>query len=286
MEKKNNYFELKKQVLKRFEEVGIDEISDFDWICCEITGKRRSELAFIKEFSPKEIEKINDAVEKRLKHIPLGIVFGKTNFYGYDFIVSKDVLIPRLDTEILVEKVIEEIKARKTEVSVLDIGTGSGAIAITIAKETGAEVTAVDISEKALEIAKQNASLNEVDVCFVKSDLFENIQDLKVDLIVSNPPYIESAEIDSLMPEVRDFEPILALDGGKTGLDFYEKIVNDASKHLNPKGKLFFEIGYNQGESVSSLMKQKFKNVEVIKDYLCNDRVVIGEMYDWKIKKD
>lgn len=286
MEKKNNYFELKKQVLKRFEDAGIDEISDFDWICCEITGKKRSELGLIKEFSEKELDKIEKAVEKRLQHIPLGYIFGKTNFYGYDFIVSKDVLIPRLDTEILVERVIEEIKSRKTKVSVLDVGTGSGAIAITIAKETGAEVTAVDISEKALEIAKQNAKINNAKVSFLESDLFSGIQDLKVDFIVSNPPYIESAEIDRLMPEVREFEPILALDGGESGLDFYEKIVGEADKHLNPKGKLIFEIGYNQGESVSSLMKQKFKNVEVIKDYLGNDRVVIGEMYDWKIEKD
>lgn len=280
MEQKTNYLDLKKQVLKRFEEAGIDEISDFDWICSEITGKRRSELGFIKEFSSEELEKINDAVEKRLKRIPLGYIFGKTNFFGYDFVVSSDVLIPRLDTEILVEKLIDEINSRNNPVSVLDIGTGSGAIAITISKETDAEITAVDISEKALEIAKQNAKLNNVDISFVKSDLFSDIQDLKVDIIVSNPPYIESAEIDKLMPEVREFEPILALDGGESGLDFYQKIINDAQKHLNPKGMLFFEIGYNQGESVSSLMKQKFKNVEVIKDYLGNDRVVIGEMYD------
>ena len=286
MEQKTNYFDLKNRVLKRFEYAGIDEISDFDWICCEITGKRRSELAFIKEFSIEELEKIKDAVEKRLKHIPLGYIFGKTDFYGYEFIVSQDVLIPRLDTEILVEKVIEEIKNRNTSTSVLDIGTGSGAIAITISKETGSKVTAVDVSEKALEIAKQNAKLNFANVCFVKSDLFDEIQDLKVDIIVSNPPYIESAEIDGLMPEVRDYEPILALDGGITGLEFYEKIAREAKKHLKSKGKLFFEIGYNQGELVSNLVKQNFKNVEVLKDYLGNDRVVIGEMYDWKIEKN
>lgn len=277
---KISYFELKKIVQKKFDEAGIDDFADFDWICVEITGKRRSELPFIKEFSEKELEKINEAVEKRLKHIPLGYIFGKSNFYGYDFIVNSDVLIPRLDTEVLVEEVIKEIKNRGENVSVLDIGTGSGAIAITINKETGAKVFAVDVSEKALNVARKNAELNNAEIEFFKSDLFENISNLKVDIIVSNPPYIETAEIGELMPEVKDFEPILALDGGESGLEFYEKIINQAKKQMNVGGKIFFEIGFNQGESVAELMKKQFKNVCVKKDYLGNDRVVMGEMYD------
>lgn len=280
-----NYFELKKETLKRFQEAGIDETADFDWICCEVTNKKRSELAFIKDFSFDELTKISQAIEKRLKHIPLAYIFGETEFYGLKFVVSKDVLIPRLDTEILVEKLIDEINSRKGEISVLDIGTGSGAIAVTIAKETKAKVSAVDVSDKALEIAKKNAEINGVNVDFIHSNLFKNVKE-KYDIIVSNPPYIESTEIDKLMPEVKDFEPLLALDGGKTGLEFYEKIIEQASKYLNPHGKLYFEIGYNQGETVSKLMKDKFKNVLCLKDYLGNDRVIIGEMYDWKIKKD
>lgn len=278
--KKNNYFDLKKSVIEKFTEAGIDELSDFDWICCEITGKKRSELPFIKEFTGIELEKINDAVEKRLKHIPLGYIFGKTNFFGYDFFVSKDVLIPRLDTEVLVEKVIDEIKSRDTQVSVLDIGTGSGAIAITLNKETGACLTAVDVSKKALEVAKENARLNNAEVEFIQSDLFKSIHDLRVDIIVSNPPYIESRDIAGLTREVKEFEPILALDGGEDGLMFYRKIVNEAEKHLLSGGKLYFEIGFNQGEPVSRLMKEKFRNVCVYKDYLGNDRVVMGELYD------
>ena len=277
---KTNYFNLKKQVMEKFRQAGIDEIADFDWICCEITGKKRSELVFINEFSQEELIQINKAVDQRLKRVPLAYIFGKTNFFGYDFFVSTDVLIPRLDTEILVENVISEINLRNSQVSVLDIGTGSGAIAITICKETGSKTFAVDISEKAIEIAKKNAELNDVKIEFIKSNVFENIPNLKVDIIVSNPPYIESSEIDNLMPEVRNFEPILALDGGESGLDFYEEIIEKSIEHLNSKGKLFFEIGYNQGEKVSRLMKQKFKNVEIIKDYLDNDRVVVGEMYD------
>lgn len=271
-----NYLELKKQAILKFQEADIDEFSDIDWICCEVTGKKRSELVFIKNFSEKELNEINNALEKRLKHIPIGYIFGKTNFYGLDFIVNENVLIPRLDTEILVEKLIEEIKSRSGNVKILDIGTGSGAIAITVAKETKAKVTAVDVSLKALEIAKQNAKLNQVEVEFVLSDLFENVKG-KYDIIVSNPPYIESAKINKLMPEVRDFEPILALDGGKTGLDFYKRIVDNVSRFLKPKGKLFFEIGYNQGEKVSDLMKDDFVNVCVIKDYTDNDRIVVGE---------
>ena len=279
------YRELRKNLEKSFEKAGITEFADIDWIIVEITGKRRSELPFIEQFSSEEMSRIMSAVEKRLKHIPLAYIFGKTNFYGLDFVVSQDVLIPRLDTEVLVEKLIEEIRSRNNQCSFLDIGTGSGAIAVSVCKETGVKTFAVDVSEDALKIARQNAKNNEVDVEFIKSNLFDEIQDLKVDIIVSNPPYIESAEIDRLMPEVRDFEPILALDGGESGLEFYEKIIDDAPKHLNANGKLFFEIGYNQGESVSNLMKHNFKNVSVLKDYLGNDRIVVGEMYDWKIKK-
>lgn len=272
-----NYFELKKQAEVRFINAGIYEFSDIDWICVEVTGKRRSELAFIRAFSESELSKINKALEKRLNHIPLGYIFGKTNFYGLDFIVNENVLIPRLDTEILVEKVISEINSRSEKCSVLDIGTGSGAIAVTVAKETNANVTAVDISPLALEVARKNAELNQVDVEFVLSDLFENMENRQFDFIVSNPPYIESAEIDRLMPEVRFHEPILALDGGRSGVDFYEKIIERSNKFLKPNGKLFFEIGYNQGESIAKLMKNKFKNICVYKDYSNNDRVVVGE---------
>ena len=274
------YKELRKNLEVSFANAGITEMSDIDWICCEVTGKKRSQLPFIDGFSSEEMAKIIAAVEKRLKHIPLAYIFGKTEFYGYDFIVNENVLIPRLDTEILIEKVVEEIKSRDKEVSVLDIGTGSGAIAITISKETSAKVFAVDISKNALEIAKKNAEINNADVEFIYSDLFSNISNLKLDIIVSNPPYIETNVIETLEDEVKLNEPILALDGGEDGLEFYRRIVNEAPKHLNVRGKLFFEIGYNQGEAVSSLMNEKFKNVCVIKDYLGNDRIVVGEMYD------
>ena len=277
MKQNVGYKELRKTLEQEFAEANIAEFSDIDWIICEITKKRRSELFLISEFSDEELLKIENAISLRLEHIPLAYIFGKTNFYGYDFVVSKDVLIPRLDTEILVERLIKDINSNEKKLSVLDIGTGSGAIAIAIKKETNANVCAVDVSKNALEIAKQNAKQNEVEVEFVLSNLFENLSGRKFDIIVSNPPYIESDIIKNLDKEVVENEPILALDGGEDGLDFYRKIVNDAPKFLNKGGMLYFEIGYNQADSVSKLMENSFKNIEVLKDYEGNDRVVLGE---------
>lgn len=270
--------QLKQEFEKEFKAAGINETSDIDWIVCEVMNKRRSELAFIKEFTEDELLKIQNAISLRLEHIPIAYIFNKTNFFGYDLKVTKDVLIPRLDTEILVEKIIKDINKDVNKLSVLDIGTGSGAIAVVISKETNAKVVAVDISKKALEIAKENAKSNNCEIEFIHSNLFENIAYKKFDIIVSNPPYIETEVVLTLDKEVRDNEPHLALDGGKDGLDFYRKIISEAPSYLNKNGKLYFEIGYNQAEAVSNLMKENFKNIEVLKDYEGNDRVVLGEI--------
>lgn len=272
-----DYFELKRNLEKSFEKAGIEETADIDWIMVEVTGKSRSMLPLHGKFSTEETKQIMDAVEKRLKHIPLAYIFGKTNFYGYDLEVNQNVLIPRLDTEILIEKVKNDIISNKKAVSVLDIGTGSGAIAIVLQKETGANVTAVDVSPKALEVAKRNAEKNNAEIKFIHSNVFENVAG-KFDFIVSNPPYIETEVVKGLEKEVVDNEPILALDGGEDGLDFYREIVEKAPNFLNEGGKLYFEIGYNQAEAVSGLMKDKFKNIQVFKDYGDNDRVVSGEI--------
>lgn len=272
-----DYFELKRNLEKSFEKAGIEETADIDWIMVEVTGKSRSMLPLHGKFSTEETKQIMDAVEKRLKHIPLAYIFGKTNFYGYDLEVNQNVLIPRLDTEILIEKVKNDIISNKKAVSVLDIGTGSGAIAIVLQKETGANVTAVDVSPKALEVAKRNAEKNNAEIKFIHSNVFENVVG-KFDFIVSNPPYIETEVVKGLEKEVVDNEPILALDGGEDGLDFYREIVEKVPNFLNEGGKLYFEIGYNQAEAVSGLMKDKFKNIQVFKDYGDNDRVVSGEI--------
>lgn len=281
MEKQNSYSFLRKKLEKMFTEEGIDELADIDWIMVEVTGKQRSMLPFI-EYSEEDIQKIMEIAKKRAEHIPLGYILGKSYFFGREFKTNSSVLIPRLDTEVLIEQIVKEIKEfqekKQTRAKVLDIGTGSGAIAITIQKETGADVTAVDVSSKALAVAKENAKNLKADVLFLESDLFENVCGKKFDFIVSNPPYIESAVIESLSPEVRDNEPILALDGGEDGLEFYRKIVLQAPKHLNKNGKLYFEIGYNQAEAVKKLMQNDFKKLQVVRDYSDNDRVVLGEI--------
>ena len=273
------YKELRKSLESSFKEAGITDFADIDWVMVEVTGKSRSMLQFCEAFSSDEMSKIMAAVQKRLKHIPLAYIFGKSYFYGREFKVNENVLIPRQDTEILIEKISEDIKLKQNKVDVLDIGTGSGAIAVTIQKETGANVLAIDVSEKAIEIAKHNANKLEAKVDFVLSDLFENVSG-KFDFIVSNPPYIETDVIETLEDEVRLNEPILALDGGEDGLDFYKKIIKEAPKYLKKGGKLYFEIGYNQAEALKNLMKNMFYNIKVYKDYGNNDRVVVGEIYD------
>jgi len=191
---------------------------------------------------------------------PLQYLLGKANFYGKDFIVDDRVLIPRFDTEILVEQALKAIGER--EVRVLDMCTGSGAIAITIDLNSNAEVTASDVSKEALEVAKRNNDELFASVTFVESDLFEKIES-KYDLIVVNPPYISTKDVLTLDHEVKDYEPRLALDGGVDGLDIYRKIAKEYKNYLNENGVLMLEIGIGQKEAIEEL----FGTVEFIKDY-------------------
>ncbi len=213
-------------------------------------------------------------IEKRATHIPVQHLTGVQDFMGFTFKVNENVLIPRQDTEVLVEEVLKKARGKK----VLDMCTGSGCIIISLQKLGNLEsATAVDISTKVLEVARENAALLEADVSFIESDLFAKVEG-KFDIIVSNPPYIESAEVDKLMPEVREHEPRLALDGTEDGLFFYRKIIEEAENYLTEHGELFFEIGYNQGDAVSELMKAKgYHEVRVIKDLPGLDRVVTGK---------
>ena len=215
------------------------------------------------------------AVQKRAEHIPLQYIVGEQEFMGLRFKVNSNVLIPRQDTETLVEQVLKIVKPG---MKVLDLCTGSGCVLISVLKNAP-ELTGMgsDISKTALLVAKENAKLHEVDAEWVRSDLFDNITET-FDVIMANPPYIPTGEILSLMPEVRDFEPENALDGGTDGLDFYRKIAGQVKDYLNPGGYVYMEIGYDQGEAVSELMRNAgFTEVEVIKDLARNDRVVKGK---------
>ena len=223
----------------------------------------------------KSAEKYNELVNQRAGHIPLQYLVGAQEFMGLTFKVNENVLIPRQDTELLVENVADCLG--NGERTVLDMCTGSGCIAVSIDRlSKNSKVTAVDISEKALEVAQENNRFNNANVTFIQSDLFTNVTG-RYDIIVSNPPYIRTDEIPKLMEEVKSHEPVMALDGMEDGLYFYKKICNEASDYLNDNGKIFFEIGYDQGDDVSEILRQnRFCNIEVLKDLSGNDRVVIA----------
>lgn len=214
-------------------------------------------------------------IEKRKMHIPLQHITGEQEFMGYPFYVNEHVLIPRQDTEILVEEILPYASGKK----VLDMCTGSGCILISLEKEADLKAgVGADISSEALKVARKNADRNQSDVRFVQSDLFAQIDDT-FDIIVSNPPYIESKEVDCLMPEVRLHEPRIALDGMEDGLYFYRKIIKESIAYLNPGGRIFFEIGYNQGEAVSRLLKEAgYSEIKVKKDLAQLDRVVSAKL--------
>lgn len=209
--------------------------------------------------------------DRRAVREPLQYILGETEFMGLTFHVEPGVLIPRADTEILVEKALAWMKPGAR---VLDIGTGSGAIAVSLAKlGRPAQVTAVDVSDRALEIARRNAERNGAAVEFVKSDCFSALKGRKYDMIVSNPPYISADEMRGLMPEVTR-EPELALFGGADGLDFYRRISREAPEYLNEGGCLLFEIGWLQKDAVSALVKAHIGEPFALRDYGQNWRVV------------
>ena len=266
---------LRSEMESRLNKNGKAEKSDIDWIIATVLHKNRAEIKLIKSVSEKDYHEIIKKAEERAKGKPLSAIFGFVEFYGLKFSVNKKVLSPRMETEILVENVLLETKKHK-KTKILDVGTGSGAIAISIAKFSDAEVSAIDISKGALETAMDNAKDIGVKVNFLQSDMFTGLKKKqKYDIIVSNPPYIRSLDIEGLDVEVKNYDPRLALDGGNDGLDYYRTISVDAPKHLNKNGKLFLEIGKGQFTSVKKLLeKSGFSDVQGIKDYNRIIRVV------------
>lgn len=221
-----------------------------------------------------------EMIKERLNERPIAYIIGNREFMGLDFFVKEGVLIPRPDTETLVEEIIN-ICNNRTGLNILDIGTGSGAITISLAKYLDkSHVVSADISDIALEIASKNAVSNNVDerIDFIKSDVFSNVpKEKKFDLIVSNPPYIRKADIDGLDRQVKDFEPYNALEGGEDGLDFYRKITKESKDFLKSKGILAYEVGHDQASDVSEIMKENgFEDIYTKCDLQGFERVVIG----------
>ncbi len=224
------------------------------------------------------VKRYRSVILRRERHEPLQYITGEAYFYGRSFFVQSGVLIPRFDTEVLIEAVLPYLRKGQR---ILDVCTGSGCILLTLLLEAGNDMEAVgvDISDQALFVARENAKrLLGADrkISFLKSDLFCEVEG-NFDVIVSNPPYIQTAVIPTLSSEVRDFEPHLALDGEADGLAFYRRITSQAMPHLKASGVLAFEIGFDQGEAVSDLMKEGgFAEVRCIQDLSGLDRVVIG----------
>lgn len=268
---------------QKLQSVDVFDKADLDWLFCEVLECSRSQLRLKTQITKSQYKQINSAISKRQKGCPITKIFGRTEFYGLEFKVTKDVLSPRMETELLVEDILKNIN-EKTEV--LDIGTGSGVIAICLAKFSNAKITAVDISDKALEVAEYNAKQNNVNVTFKNSNLFENLKkNKKFDIIVSNPPYIKSEDIQTLDKEVKNYDPILALDGGKSGLEFYEKIILQAPLFLSKNGQIFFEVGKGQASDVSKLLEKDFEDIQIIKDYNKINRIVKAKLKNKREQK-
>ena len=230
-----------------------------------------------KEMAKEDEEKYFQYINKLKNGIPLQYITNNQEFMKLNFFVDENVLIPRADTEILVEEVISLANDDKNKI--LDVCTGSGAIAVSLAKYIkNSNVMALDISKEALKIAEKNAFNNNVNIKFIESDLFNNLEENDFDIIVSNPPYIRENVINELSIEVKH-EPKIALDGGKDGLDFYRKLSSESYKYLKEDGYLCLEIGYDQKKEVIEILKneKKYKNIYSTKDLFGNDRIIIAQ---------
>lgn len=275
-------YELINEGKRRLELSGVFDADTDAWLLwLYFSGQSRTDF-IIRGSDEVENEKANEyflLIDKRCKRIPLQYITGRQCFMGFDFFTSENVLIPRFDTETLAEQVNAFIKEKYNgrQVNVLDLCCGSGCIGISVKlMNENANVDLSDVSEAATALAKKNAEALGAKCNIIKSDLFDKINK-RYDIIVSNPPYIKSRVIDELMPEVRDFEPRLALDGGDAGLEFYKKIISDAERFLNEDGYLFFEIGNDQAHDVEQLLVDKsFTDIHVVKDLCKNNRVIYG----------
>ena len=282
------YRECYEQGCRTLQAAGIEEAAlDARLLLEAVCGTDRNDLLVHGEqpVAPEAEEKYFGWIGKRAGRIPLQQLTGEQDFMGLTFTVNENVLIPRQDTEILVEEVLKELH---DGMRILDMCTGSGCILLSLLHYSNdCEGLGVDLSAEALEVAGRNVLKvltpeKAEHAHFLQSDLFEKVEG-KFEIIVSNPPYIASAEVDRLMPEVRDHEPRMALDGTEDGLEFYRRIIAEAGQYLVSSGMLFFEIGYDQGQVVSELMREHgYREVQVVQDYAGLDRVVYGTYVERK----
>lgn len=276
------YRALYQEGIKRLQQAGIEEASlDARLLLEYVCGTDRNDMLLHadREVQEKEITRYRRMLSQRAAHMPLQYLTNQQEFMGLPFYVDENVLIPRQETELLVEEIMKDGHDGKR---ILEIGTGSGCIILSLLHYSNScQGTATDISEGALETAKKNAGRLGLEVELVRTDLAADVIATNgkgvYDIIVSNPPYIASSVIPTLMPEVRDHEPVTALDGGEDGLAFYRRILRETKELLAPGGKYYFEIGYDQGDAVKTLLEnQGCRDVHIVKDYAGLDRIAYG----------
>ena len=279
--------EIREETARRLREAGIEDFEYETWMLLEWKlGVDRTEY-FMRpdaEVPRERQEALESMLREREKRIPLQYLMGNCEFMGYSFSVDERVLIPRQDTECLVELAVDQMRQSPEPRRVLDLCTGSGCIGVSVKLLCPqAQVVLSDVSEGALAVAAENARRLGVPVDVVQGDLFENVQGT-FDYILSNPPYIPSEVIDGLMPEVRDHEPRLALDGTADGLHFYRRIIREATGYLRSGGRLLFEIGQEQGAALLALLQEAgYAETEIRQDLAGNDRIAVGR---WLGKKE
>lgn len=285
MKKERSYKELLEYGKVRLQEAEIEEYALDAWLLLEYVFQVSRTWYFVHENEMADTEKAEQYLEyigERSRHVPLQQLTGEAYFYGMKFYVNEDVLIPRQDTEVLVEEVLKLSRTvfpeeKRKHLNILDVCTGSGCILLSLLSNLENAVgTGVDLSEKALNVARINGRNLGIQAEWIHSNLFDKVQG-KYDMIVSNPPYIKTSVIGELMDEVKYHEPKMALDGREDGLYFYRAMIREAEEYLNQGGILAFEIGYDQGESVSRLMREQgYSQVQVIPDLAGLDRCVTG----------
>ncbi len=285
MDGKLTYYEVYREGAARLGEADIEEAElDARLLLEFVCGTDRNTLLVHgeRDVSEEEYGRYCGLIERRAAHVPLQHLTGEQDFMGLTFLVNKDVLVPRQDTEVLAE---EAMKHLHDGMRILDLCTGSGCILLSLLHYSNdCEGVGVDLSARALSVAGKNYEIQrtqrpDMKARFLEGNLFEGLED-RFDMIVSNPPYIKTDVIDTLMPEVREYEPVMALDGGTDGLAFYRRIAGDAGAYLNGGGMLFFEIGCEQAADVCKIMEAAgFREVEVVKDFAGLDRVVYGSWF-------